>query len=177
MSDFHRTQTQRARRPHRCDTCNRPLTVGALYAHHSGVYDGSWYSWRQHLACQALTRAWSRKTNKDWEDQPAPGDARAFIEDLGETLCEMEGTAARIGGALARLRGDPEPTPTHALRRAALGWAAILEELPDGADPDDVAYLRGIYVENAGCPDCGTPKYDRCACGPTRTSAAAQGAA
>lgn len=165
MTNFHITETKRARRPHRCETCNRHLTVGVPYAHHRGVYDGYWYTYRQHLACQALTRAWSRQTGKDWEDQPEGGDARAFVEDLGDTMMEREGFAARVGNAHARNEGRPETTPPEALRRARLGWEAIVQELPEGADPVDVEHLRQLYKEHVGCPDCGAPKYDEaCTC-------------
>ena len=160
MPDFHHTKTRRAGRPHRCETCGRPVIVGRLHAHHRGVYDGMWYGYRQHLACQALTRAWHQQTGKDWEEQPEPGDARGFIEDLGSTLCEREGFAARIGGALARSRGEQEPSPADTLQRAKLGWAAILKELPEGADAEDVAYLREVYAEHVGCPGCGQMRYD-----------------
>lgn len=165
MSDFHVGTTPRARKEHHCDLCGRPIAPGTVHALGRGMFDGYFYAYRHHLACQAVVQAWGRAFDYDWEAAPSPGDARAYLESLAEVLAEREATAARLKAAGNRVCGQGEVSQAAPLRGAALGWEAIVAKLPEGADSADVAHLRQLYTERVGCPVCGRwASDDGCTC-------------
>lgn len=152
MSDFHVGTTPRARKEHHCDLCGRPIAPGTVHALGRGMFDGYFYGYRHHLACQAVVQAWGRAFDYDWEAAPSPGDALAYLESLAEVLAERESTTRRLAVDFAQRLKAALPAP---LREAALGWEAIVAKLHEGADPADVAYLRQLYTKHVGCPACG----------------------
>jgi hypothetical protein len=57
--DVYDCTAQKARKPHRCSECWRTIAKGESYERHSGLWDGSWetFRWCQHCsaACKVLT--------------------------------------------------------------------------------------------------------------------------
>jgi len=48
------TKTVTARKPHRCDWCGLPINKGEKYHYAVYKYDGSVYSWKNHISCGVL---------------------------------------------------------------------------------------------------------------------------
>lgn len=44
----------RARKPHRCYECGGDIPVGMVHGRATGLYDGSWGTWRRCAACLIL---------------------------------------------------------------------------------------------------------------------------
>lgn len=63
LSDTDRT----ARKAHRCSVCRNTIEPGTKYNDFRGVADGQAYTFRSHLACQALGWAYIRRDGYESE--------------------------------------------------------------------------------------------------------------
>lgn len=76
MSDFTSSRKVTARKPHQCAHCRREISVGTLHHYSAGVYDGGFYTAREHFECRS---AW-HTLNFDIRDY-SPYDGAPFLAD------------------------------------------------------------------------------------------------
>lgn len=74
MSDYFGACTKpKARKAHRCSTCNRTIDAGEVYSRQFCVYDGQAYAWKMCLHCVALLpyidwdEGYGEEDFKEWE--------------------------------------------------------------------------------------------------------------
>jgi hypothetical protein len=90
MTDFHNETEQVARKPHRCDFCETIIEKGERYSKAIGVFEGDFFTWKEHLDCRAalleymrLTGAYSYEPLSNMEDED-----RAWIKQEYPTIFE-----------------------------------------------------------------------------------------
>ena len=95
MSDYEMPRvasivTPKARRPHACCECPRPIQPGDRYERVKGNWDGAWSTYRTCLPCVALRERWSA-------DGWVYGELHQVLEQIGD---DDEEAAAwlRLGG-------------------------------------------------------------------------------
>jgi len=99
---FSSHQERTARKAHKCEHCRSPIAIGERYVRSSGLWEGEFYCWREHLDC-----------NEAWNKLNFSRDMR----DLDE-------------GAPALCRDDHEPEDRQWMREEypavaeRLGWGA-----------------------------------------------------
>lgn len=77
-------ETPKARKPHRCFLCERPIPVGEKHVKRSGFDQDGPASFRMHAACEARARGWDQW---EWECH----DAAEFREcELGDVAADPE---------------------------------------------------------------------------------------
>lgn len=54
MSDFCERRQHRARKPHVCELCNRPILPGCEYILVKGKVEGQFSSYKAHIHCDAI---------------------------------------------------------------------------------------------------------------------------
>lgn len=59
MSDFLTWASPVARKNHECDQCYRVIQPGETYTRGSGMYEGSWFTWRECAHCHQLLQIWN----------------------------------------------------------------------------------------------------------------------
>lgn len=76
MTDFYNQTEQVARKPHRCDFCETIIEKGERYSKAIGVFEGDFFTWKEHLDCRAalleymrLTGAYSYEPLSNMEDE------------------------------------------------------------------------------------------------------------
>lgn len=57
-----------ARKTHQCDDCGTPIDIGERYVRNSEVADGSAFTWKSHVECQAARHALHRLWMMDYDD-------------------------------------------------------------------------------------------------------------
>jgi hypothetical protein len=59
---------RRARKPHTCDLCLKPIGVGWIYHHQTNLdEDAGVYQFKMHLACRAMTASWTRDDIEEFD--------------------------------------------------------------------------------------------------------------
>lgn len=53
MTDFYNETEQVARKPHWCDFCGAAIEKGERYSKATGVFEGDFFTWKEHLDCKA----------------------------------------------------------------------------------------------------------------------------
>ena len=53
-AEAYQAVQRKARKNHRCDECRTAIERGATYTNHSGVFDGSWFRFKECAKCVAL---------------------------------------------------------------------------------------------------------------------------
>lgn len=91
-------EIRKARKPHICDDCLKPIQKGHFYNHQICKYDYV-YSWKSHVDCKAAAISYAKLSGfYDWshegiclrDDIALPADANWLIE-------HYPGVAARFG--------------------------------------------------------------------------------
>lgn len=54
MSDFYNTKEVRARKAHKCFHCGEDIQVGEIYVYTCGVYEGDFFTCKEHKLCSML---------------------------------------------------------------------------------------------------------------------------
>ena len=57
----------RANKSHVCEVCGMPILKGQKHHYQTGVYDGSWSSWRVHFDCAEMH--WHHNDGREPDDQ------------------------------------------------------------------------------------------------------------
>lgn len=70
--------TPKAKKEHRCDLCSKQIVVGDVYVNQRNVYEGTLYTWKGHLACQAVLGEMYR-TRSILEDDDQEGAFDLFL--------------------------------------------------------------------------------------------------
>jgi hypothetical protein len=53
MTDFHSQSEHVARKDHLCDFCSTAIKKGERYSNSTGVFEGDFFVWKEHLDCRA----------------------------------------------------------------------------------------------------------------------------
>lgn len=82
MSDFtYVSETQPvARKAHQCGLCELDIAKGERHVARVGTGNGSIYTFRMHVACEALTQEWDEF---EWETND-PAEFRSRLDASGE---------------------------------------------------------------------------------------------
>lgn len=101
---FQTTSIHMARKAHRCETCRDLIEPGTTYIKTAGVWEGDFYTAKQHEDCRKLWDAL-------WPDWGDPNDGMPY--DLTEMFCEygevqatreaLEEHRATCPGSVARI--------------------------------------------------------------------------
>ena len=79
--EFERREQRRARKPYRCDVCDKPILKGREYIHVTQKFDGEIHTFRQHIHCDALVDAYA---GSDWSDgwEYSADEVREWLGDM-----------------------------------------------------------------------------------------------
>lgn len=80
MSDFSRSVTHKACKPHCCDWCGEPIPVGEAYSYPTNVLDGRWANGHFHTKCGDACAEWFRYRSPD-EPYSWRGMVRGEVEE------------------------------------------------------------------------------------------------
>lgn len=70
---------QKAKKQHKCDWCELPITIGTEYERQFCEHDGDTYTWKNHISCAKIARELKMF---DWCDEGVTGeDFQEFIKD------------------------------------------------------------------------------------------------
>ncbi len=76
MTDFHSQSEHVARKDHQCDFCSTTIKKGERYSNSTGVFEGDFFTWKEHLDCRAalleymkLTGTYSFEPLSNMEDE------------------------------------------------------------------------------------------------------------
>ena len=88
MTDFIRQSEHVARKDHRCDFCLFTIEKGERYSKTTGVFEGDFFVWKEHLDCRAaglesmrLSGEYSYESMWNMDDE-----ARAWIKQDYPTI-------------------------------------------------------------------------------------------
>lgn len=95
-----------AKRPHRCDWCDRVIARGTLYRRWGSRLDGSVQTVTAHIGCDDVGTAWYREAGVP-EDEAAV-DVRALTEWALARMAEGEGALADALGRMAEEQKWPD---------------------------------------------------------------------
>jgi hypothetical protein len=67
MSDFGTHRTQRARKPHQCEECQRTIEPGETYDRYAGTYEDQFFTFVSCAHCDVLRAAIQKVDSWFWE--------------------------------------------------------------------------------------------------------------
>ena len=95
MGDFVLIGEPRANKTHTCDICTGQIEPGAVYQRETGRAEGSWFTFKGHLGCNAVLRWWLGLVMEDVSLDPRADLAEA-LEEINDDD-EIERLAMKAG--------------------------------------------------------------------------------
>ena len=77
MTDFQSRSTVTARKDHRCEHCGKPISLGEPHFKSSGVFEGEFFSLREHTDC---SEAWEAMRDLAGLSYDEPSDFLRYHE-------------------------------------------------------------------------------------------------
>jgi hypothetical protein len=95
-AEMYELKRVRVRKPHRCDGCGKTIERGEHATHHTGLFDGAWFSDYECDDCRRLTLSIAVEELRhrcSWSDAWCPlSELRSYVADRSEPVKLLEGT-------------------------------------------------------------------------------------
>ncbi len=90
MTDFHCQSEHVARKDHRCGFCDATIKKGERYSNSTGVFEGDFFVWKEHLDCRAAGLESMRLSGEDFYQSMwnMDDEDRAWIKQDYPTIFE-----------------------------------------------------------------------------------------